>query len=245
MAKPKHEYIYGINPCFEVVRSGKRSVKEAYLNETAANNPRLKKLSHFLKSREIPIERVDKHRLFQLSTSTEHQGAVLKASPYAYVSFDDLPKSERLILLDNVEDPHNIGAILRSAEIFGFRSVLLPIKGSPDVYPSVVKVSAGASEYLNITKECTASTYVRKAKALGYTVIALDGEGDVDLNTLENEAMEKVLLVVGGEGKSVSKSILSAADRVVRIEQKGKINSLNASIAAGIAMFVLRFSPQG
>ncbi|MCK5525598.1 MAG: 23S rRNA (guanosine(2251)-2'-O)-methyltransferase RlmB, partial [Candidatus Latescibacteria bacterium] len=103
MPKPKHEYIYGINPCFEVIRSGRRTVKQAYLNKAATNNPRLKTLGRFLKSRGIPMERVDKHRLFQLSKSKEHQGAVLKASPYAYARFDDLLESERLILLDNVE----------------------------------------------------------------------------------------------------------------------------------------------
>jgi len=239
MAKAKHEYIYGINPCFEVIRSGRRTVKQAYLNKTATNNPRLRTLARFLKSREIPIERVDKYRLFQLSKSKEHQGVVIKASPYAYARFEDLLEDERLILLDNVEDPHNIGAILRSAEIFGFHSVLLPVKGSPDVYPSVVKVSAGASEYLKIAKECGANTYVKNAMAHGYKVVALDGEGDVNIKTLKDETMDKILLVIGGEGKSVGQFILNAADYVAYIEQKGKINSLNASIAAGIAMFVL------
>ena len=239
MAKPRHEYIYGINPCFEVIRSGRRTVKQAYLNKTATNNPRLKKLARFLESRGIPTQQVDKYRLFQLSKSKEHQGAVIKASPYPYVRFDALLESKRLLLLDNVEDPHNVGAILRSAEIFGFHSVLLPIKGVPEVYPSVVKVSAGASEHLPIAKECSANTYFRKAKARGYKVIALDEKGDLDINTLKNEPMDNMLLVIGGEDKSVGQFILNSADYVAYIAQRGKVNSLNASVAAGIAMFVL------
>jgi len=141
--------------------------------------------------------------------------------------------------LDNVEDPHNVGAILRSAEIFGFHAVLLPLKGVPEIYPSVVKVSAGASEYIHIAKECSANTYIRKARAHGYKVIALDEKGNFDINTLKHEDMDKMLLVIGGEDKSVGQFILNSADRVAYIAQKGKMNSLNASVAAGIAMFAL------
>jgi len=239
MAKPRHEYIYGINPCFEVIRSGRRSIKQAYLNQATTNNPRLKKLAGFLKRRAIPIQRVDKYRLFQLSKSKEHQGAVIRASPYPYVHFDALLEAKRLLLLDNVEDPHNVGAILRSAENFGFHAILLPVKGVPEVYPSVVKVSAGASEHLRIAKECSANIYVKKAKARGYKVIALDEKGDFDINALKHETMDNMLLVIGGEDRSVGQFILNSADYLAYIEQKGKINSLNASVAASIAMFVL------
>jgi len=238
-SKPSHEYVYGINPCFEVIRGGRREIKEAFLNKTASESPRIKKLAGFLASRNIPINWVQKDRLFQLSKSKENQGAVVKSSLYPYVKFEDLLGKKKLLLLDNVEDPHNVGAIIRSAEIFGFDAVLLPSRGVPDVYPSVVKVSAGATEHLSIARECGANTYVKRAQAEGYKVVALDEEGREDIKDIKLNPEEKFILVIGGEGKSVGQFIINNADYVAAIRQHGKINSLNASVASGIAMFAL------
>jgi len=238
MGKPTREYIYGINPVFEVVLSERRKIYTAYLNKKYKNNPRLDKLTSILKKYNIPIDKVSKERLFELSKTKKHQDVVLKTKPYPYISFDSILGSKKILLLDNVEDPHNVGAILRSAEIFGFHDVALPLKGVPDIYPSVVKVSAGASEYLNIAKDRNANTYVKTAKENGYTVIALDGGGDKKISSLKMEENEKFLLVVGGEDTSVGQYILQRADHIVRIPQKGRINSLNASVAAGIAMYI-------
>lgn len=243
MAKPRKEYIYGINPVFEVVRAGRRRVMGAFLNKASAGSPRLKKLAEFLEKKDIPIEWVDKGRVMELSESKEHQGVVLKTSPYPYASYDDLLDRDRLLLLDNVEDPHNVGAILRSAEIFGFRSVLLASKGVPDIYPSVVKVSAGATEFLDIAKDHSANNYARKAVEQGFEVVALDAKGTIDVRELRDAGIGKLLLVIGGENKSVGQFILNLAHYVARIEQHGRVNSLNASVAAGIAMFAL--CPQG
>lgn len=239
MAKPTREYIHGINPAFEVVRAGRRTIYGAYLNKASSGNPRLKKLAGFLETKSVGIEWVDKKRLFELAKSKEHQGAVLKTSPYRYAPLDDLLTHSRLLLLDNVEDPHNVGAILRSAEVFGFHGVLLPTRGVPDIYPSVVKVSAGASEYLQIAREASSNNYFRKLAELGFTTVALDAKGQTDLETLAPQLDGKVLLVVGGEATAVGQFILNEADHVARITQRGKINSLNASVAAGIAMFAL------
>lgn len=237
MAKPSREYIYGINPIFEVVRGGRRTIYQAWLNQSSAKQPRLAKLAAYLEKQEIAIEWVEKGRIFDLAQSKEHQGAVLKTSPYPYVSLSELIGQPRLLMLDNVEDPHNVGAILRSAEIFGFRHVLLPLKGTPEIYPSVVKVSAGATEHMMICKETTANTYFKHAVEAGFTVVALDGGGDTDLEDMRSREMSKMLLVIGGEDRSVGQYILNSAHHVVRIPQRGRINSLNASVAAGIAMY--------
>ena len=239
MAKPSREYIYGINPAFEVIRAGRRTIYEAYVNQAATGNARLKKLASFMDTRGIHVERVDKQRLFQLSKSRENQGVVLKTSTYPYTAFEDLEGSDRLLLLDNVEDPHNVGAVLRSAEIFGFDGVLLPFKGVPDVYPSVVKVSAGASEHLRIARSASANRYVRDLVAQDYTIVALDAKGTSEISSLRDQLSGKLLLVVGGEAASVGQFILNQAHHVARIDQHGRVNSLNASVAAGIAMFAL------
>ena len=239
MGKPTREYIHGINPSFEVVRSGRRKIYEAYISETVDRNARLKKLVRYLEDQKVPVSLVGKQRLFELAKSKEHQGAVLKTSTYPYTDFDRALEAPRLLLLDNVEDPHNVGAILRSAEIFGFTDVLLPMKGVPDVYPSVVKVSAGASEHLRIVKCASANFYTRHAIADGFTVIALDAKGTCDIQDFRQSPPERPLLVVGGEAAAVGQFILNAAHHVANIQQHGKVNSLNASVAAGIAMFVM------
>lgn len=241
MAKAKIEYVYGINPCFELIRGGKRQVKEVLLNEAIQGNRRLKKLSELAAQREIPVNWVSKERLTQLSGSREHQGAVARTSLYRYTKWDEIQNgANRLLLLDNVEDPNNTGAILRSAEVFGFHDVLLPIKGVPEIYPSVVKTSAGASEHLRISREMTANNYVQKARDAGFYIAALDAKGDRELREFARDLPDRLLLVIGGEDKSVGQFILNQADCVIRIDQKGRVNSLNASVAAGLAMYLLQ-----
>lgn len=239
MAPPSREYIYGINPIFEVVRGERRKVYEAYLNQATARQPRLAKLAALLEKHAIPIEWTDKHRLFELARSKEHQGAVLKVSPYPYTPFAELLGSPRLLLLDNVEDPSNVGGIIRSAEIFGFGSICLPTRGTPDIYPSVVKVSAGASEHVRICRDRTANQYLKAVLDDDYIVVALDGKGPTELPALKPDPTKKIFLVIGGEDKSVGQFILNSAHHVVRIPMHGRINSLNASVAAGIAMYSL------
>lgn len=243
MAKPSREYIYGINPAFEVVRASKRKVYEAYLNQTAARQPRIRKLSQYLERMDIPVQWVTKRRLMDLSGNSDHQGVVLKTAPYPYQPSEVLWGRPRLLLLDNVEDPHNVGAILRSAEIFGFDAVLLAKKGVPDIYPSVVKVSAGATEFLDIAKDASANSYVRRAQEKGYQVVALDASGSVDVRMVHAELADRFLVVVGGEDTAVGQFILNTADFVVSIGQRGRINSLNASVAAGISLFALGSQP--
>lgn len=241
MAKSSREFLYGLNPAFEAIRSGKRTIYEAFLNATSAESGRQRKLKEILQTKGIPIEYADKGRLTQLCGAREHQGVVLKTSLYPYTRFEAIFEAapSRLLLLDNVEDPHNVGAVLRSADIFGFHHVCLPHKGVPEVYPSVVKVSAGAAEYMAITRECTANKYVQLARDAGYHIAALDTAGAVTLPQLAANLPPKLLLVIGGEDKSVGQFILNLADSVLRVEQAGHVNSLNASVAAGIAMYVL------
>ncbi len=240
MAKSSREYIYGINPAFEVVRAGKRHVFEACLNRSTAKQPRMRKLSQYLERMEIPVSLVEKGRLIDLSGSKEHQGVVLKVKSYPYRTSDSLWDSPRILLLDNVEDPHNVGGILRSAEIFGFHSVMLSLKGVPEIYPSVVKVSAGATEFLNIAKDASANHYVQEAKERGFQIIALDGSGETDIRDVREQITGPMLVVIGGEDRSVGQFILNQSDFIASIRQHGRINSLNASVAAGIALFALQ-----
>jgi 23S rRNA (guanosine2251-2'-O)-methyltransferase len=232
------ELVYGINPAFEIVRSGRRKIFKAYIVDN--ENPKTNKLINILKSKSIPIHFIDKGRLFNIIKIKNHQGVVLETEEYPYVSFTQCFEEDKLLLLDNIEDPHNLGAILRSAEIFGFKNILLPSKGSPEIYASVVKVSTGASEHLNIARDMTANGYIKKSQEFGYKIIALDENGKTELSEMKEQLNdEKFVLVIGGEDKSVGQFILNNADYIVKMRQLGKVNSLNASVAAGIAMYAL------
>ena len=239
MAKANREFIYGLNPAFEVLRAGKRRVFAAHINEGMRNNPRIRKLIGLLESNNVDLDWSDKGRLIQLSGSRDHQGVVLKTSLYPYVEFEELLNSQRMLLLDNLEDPHNVGAILRSAEVFGFTSVCLPKKGVPEIYPSVVKVSTGATEFMKICRSHSANNYALQAAESGYRIVALDMAGKVSLRDVAKSNYDRLVLVVGGEDRSVGQYILNMAEDIIGIRQRGQVNSLNASVAAGIAMFEL------
>jgi 23S rRNA (guanosine2251-2'-O)-methyltransferase len=163
---------------------------------------------------------------------------VLYASAFPYTELDDsLFEQPRLLLLDNIEDPRNAGAILRSADLFGFNTVLMPLRGSTDIYPSVVKTSAGACEHLRIVRAANSTRYVKRARDVGYRIVALDMQGDTDLAAIPVSDPRPLLLVIGGEDKRIGQYILNEADVTARIPQHGHINSLNASVAAGIALY--------
>lgn len=239
MARASKEFLYGLNPAFEALFAGRRNILGAYLNEATAGSGRLSKIASKLTENNIPIEFTDKGRLQQLCGSREHQGIVLRTSLYPYTPHGELFTTDRVLLLDNVEDPQNVGAILRSAEVFGFHECLLPIKGVPEIYPSVVKVSAGAVEHMRIARDCAANRYAQIALEKGYHIAALDAKGTQDLRTFAAQAPRKLLLVIGGEDRGVGQYILNSAQTLLRLDQFGRINSLNASVAAGIAMFAL------
>ena len=141
MKAEKQDYIYGINPAFEIIRAKRRKVTCAYLNDSTGHHPRLTKLRQLLERRTIEIRQADKGKLQNICGSREHQNIVLLTSSYPYARFSDILKFPTLILLDNLQDPQNIGAIIRSAEVFGYPAVLLPRKGVPGIYPSTVKAS--------------------------------------------------------------------------------------------------------
>lgn len=231
------DFIYGINPAFEVIRAGKRKIFGAYVSK--GDNPKIKKIIQNLTKANVEITYAENGRLIDLSGTPKHQGIVLKTSQYPYCNFESLLEENKLLLLDNMEDPQNLGAILRSAEVLGFTSILLSNKGTANIYPSVVKASSGATEYLKISKEMTANTYVNKAIENGYIILAFDENGKMDIEDIRQIKIDKVLLIIGGEDKSVGQYILNSAHYVVKIKQHGRINSLNASVAAGIAMYTL------
>ncbi|MDX2110789.1 MAG: RNA methyltransferase [Verrucomicrobiota bacterium] len=240
---PTIEYIYGLNPAFEVLRAGRRTVTAALINQASLAQPRMQKLVALLKERKITIHHGEKGRLIDAARSGEHQGVVLEATSYPYSSLEEVSKLQRVVLLDNIEDPHNVGAILRSAEVFGFTGILVPNKGTPEIYPSVVKTSAGASEFLHICRDNSSVNYAKRLLDNGFNLIALDMHGKITLDEVTGLEGKKLCLVIGGEDLAIGRFIINAAQHVVSMRQYGKVNSLNASVAAAIALhhIALRF----
>lgn len=233
------EFLYGINPVFEAIRAGRRQLVRLYLNQGSEQNPRLRKLAQVAEKYQVAIEPVDKSRLFDLCQTREHQGCVLEAGSFPYTPFAEVLGENRLLLLDNIEDPHNVGAIARTAEALGWRNLLLPRRGCPLLLPSVVKAAAGACEFLQVAVNCAGNQYVKIALDEGYTVVSLDASGQTPLEEVKTLQVEKMLLVVGGENTGVSQFILNNSTHIAAIKQTGKINSLNASVAAALALYLL------
>lgn len=236
---PENDIIYGVNPVFEVLRAGRRRVDRAMMSEKVQDQPRMRKLLERMEESRVKVRFGDKNKLFHLCNSTEHQGVLIETEPYPYSPIEPCWEQDRLLLLDNIEDPQNLGAIIRSAEILGFRHILLPQRGVPGIYPSVVKASAGATEHVYIVQSGSAVRYAQQVAKNDYQVVALDASGEHLVSELPGKLGKKFLLVIGGEDKSIGQYILNKADFVAGIPQYGRVNSLNASVAAGIAMYAL------
>lgn len=233
------EYLFGLNPAFEALRAGRRKIHAALLNQATIGQPRVRKLIECLQEQKIEIHYGEKGRLIDACGNQEHQGVVLETDPYPYTPLEEVLRLPRLVLIDNVEDPHNVGAILRSAEVFGFGGILLPNKGCPEIYPSVVKASAGASEHLRIAREHNAVFYAKKVVEAGLQIFSLDMHGPSLLEELQLSSGVRICLAIGGEDRAVGQYILNASTQVLKLRQYGKVNSLNASVAAAIAMHEL------
>lgn len=234
------EFLYGINPVTEAVLAARREISRICCAQGTENNPRMRRIVSEARRRSIPLSWQSRAEITQLAGSRENQGVVAECAPFPYTPFADMLGAPRMVLLDNIEDPHNIGAIMRTAEVLGWKNVLLPRRGAALVLPSVAKSAAGGCEYLNIAVNCSSNQYVKIAQENGYKIAALDGAGKAAFQDIRNDAPEKLLLVIGGEDSGVGQFILMNADYVTAIEQSGNINSLNASVAAALAMYALK-----
>lgn len=234
------EYLYGVNPVSEAILAGTRVVHCVYVAQGTENNPRMRKLVSDAKYRGIAISWRSRAEIGEAAGTKESQGVVAECDSFPYTPYADILGAPRMVLLDNIEDPRNLGAIMRTCEVLGWGNVLLPRSGGALVMPSVAKTAAGACEYLKIAVNCSSNQYVKIALENGYVIAALDGAGKSSLEEVAASKPEKLLLVVGGEDSGVGQFIKMNATHVCAIPQKGHVNSLNASVAAALALYALR-----
>lgn len=233
------EYIYGRNPVIEVLKN--RKVDKLYIQKGDKEGS-IKRIYALAKEQSILITETNKKKLDEMSKGENHQGIVALVSGFEYSSLDEIidscDENGRVLILERIEDPHNLGAIARSAEAAGFNGIIIPKHGSVYVNDAVYKTSAGAIENIKVTIETNLSQAIDKLKENNFWVYGTDmGEesySDTDLTG-------RVAIVIGNEGRGIGHSVKKNCDKIISIPMKGSINSLNASCAASIIMFeVLR-----
>lgn len=222
--------IYGRKPVLETIDAGV-AINRAYIIDQ--KTPIVGKIIDKLNRAKVEIKFVDKN--FFKDVEGNHQGVMIEVESFKYGSLDDLQDSEKLILLDKIEDPHNLGAIIRSAESFGFDGVIIPERRSAKVTPTVYKTSAGAINNIKIVMVKNLNRTMEELKERGFWIYGLAGEAESSID--QTNLKGKVALVVGNEGDGLSRMVREHCDMLVKIPMQGLVNSLNASVASAISMY--------
>ena len=194
------------------------------------------------KEKKIPITEVDRSKLNKISQTQNHQGVIAIVPPFNYCEVDEIlelanEKKEQpfILILDGIEDPHNLGSIIRTAETSGVHGIIIPKRRSATVNSTVSKVSAGAVEYMKIARVNNINETIRQLKKQGIWICGTDMETET-IYTKQDYRLP-IAIVIGSEGFGMSRLVKENCDFLVKIPMKGKINSLNASVSAGIIMY--------
>lgn len=242
------DLVTGRNAVLESLRSGVPA-KTLYIATRIEVDDRIRETLKLCAESQVPVLEATKPELDRLTEDAVHQGVVLQVPPYDYRDAEDLVqqlmnswKKDRqqfpplVVALDGITDPRNLGAIIRSGSAFAVGGVILPERRSTGVTATAWKTSAGAAARVPVAKATNLNRVVEKAKAAGYFVVGLDGGGDVQLPSLEL-ATEPLMVVVGSEGKGLSRLVTENCDQIVSIPIDSAMESLNASMAVGIALY--------
>ncbi len=217
-------YVYGKN----VAKELQSKIEKVYV----ANNFKDKEL---LKSIQAPIIYVDKNKLDKMVDGV-HQGIVLKIADYEYKDISSL-NNETVVILDHLEDPHNLGAIIRTCEAAGITDIILPKDRSVQVNSTVMKTSAGCLDKVNLYQVTNLVQTINHLKKQGFWIIGTDMNG-TDYKKIDYQG--KIAIIIGNEGNGMSRLIKESCDFIASIPMYGTVNSLNASVAAGIVLFEVR-----
>ena len=226
-------YVYGKNVAKELIKN-QRKIKKAYLYKGMVDSA----LESELLSLGVNINYLDKNGLNKIATGN-HQGIVLEISDFKYLSetemFNNLPLKPFIIILDHVEDPHNFGAIIRTSEAAGVDYIIIPKDRSVKVNSTVMKTSVGALDNVKIVEVTNLNNTIKKLKKKNVWIVGTDMENSVAYDSIDYKV--PIALVIGSEGFGMSKLVKKNCDFIARIPMYGKINSLNASVAAGIMIY--------
>lgn len=220
--------VFGRNVAREVLDS-KKEIKKVIMANTFDD----KGIISDLEKNNVKIIRVDKREIDR-KYKGNHQGIVLEIEDFKYGKLNDLENSKFVVMLDHLEDPHNLGAIIRTCEAAGVDAIIIPKRRGVEINSTVMKVSAGALNNINIVEVSSIAQTIDKLKDFGYWVYGTDMDGETYTNCKYDS---KTCLVIGAEGNGISKLVHDKCDFIISIPMVGKINSLNASVAAGITIY--------
>lgn len=238
-AESKGLKIEGRNAVLEAFRSGK-TIDKLFVLDGCKDGP-VQTIVREARKYDTLIQFVAKERLDQLSETKKHQGVIAMAAAYTYATVDEIMEKARekgeapfIILLDNIEDPHNLGAIIRTANLAGAHGVIIPKRRAVGLTATVAKASAGAINYTPVAKVTNLTNTIKELKEQGMWFVCADMGGtsmyDLDLKG-------SIGLVIGNEGEGVSKLVKENCDFIASVPMKGDIDSLNASVAAGVLAY--------
>ncbi len=249
----EEKFIYGIRPVLEALRAERQVLNKVLIVE-GRESPTLRSLRQMAREKDIPVHIRSREALSSLAGTENHQGVVGITAGSPYSTWDDLLDRIKaaegrtiVLILDSVEDPQNLGSLIRTAEASGVQGIILPKDRAVGITPVVVKASAGAVAHLPVIRVTNLANALEDLKKEGFWIVGADPQGDHNLYEMKFDM--NVGLVIGSEGKGVRPLVLKKCDYRVSIPLKGKISSLNAAIAGAVILFEIRrqqlFMPSG
>jgi len=242
------EWLYGRRPVLEALRAGRRRFDELRVSATAredCSEEELSEIAALARAAHVAPAPSDRKSLNDLLGPVNHQGVALRCGPYPYAPLDELlagggdedeGDDALLLILDHVEDPQNLGSLIRSADAAGAVGVVIPEDRAAAVTPAAVRASAGAAEHLPVARVVNVARALEEAKAAGFWITGLDFGPDArDYDAIDYAG--RVALVVGNEGRGVSRLVRDKCDFIATLPMAGYVASLNAAVAGAIAMF--------
>ncbi|HPX71707.1 MAG TPA: 23S rRNA (guanosine(2251)-2'-O)-methyltransferase RlmB [Acholeplasmataceae bacterium] len=225
--------IYGKNPIREAIYK-KRRIYKLFLDQKFSD----RKYLDFLNEFNVNYTYLPKDKLNEMTSNAVHQGVVAEVDSYSYYEFEDVFKADkvnRLVILDEITDPHNLGAILRTAEAAGIDAIVVSKRQQAPLNATVAKVSSGAIEHVPVVAASNINNFLLKIKKLGFLVVGTDGNAPYDYHEIPRG--QNIAVILGSEGSGIRPLVKSNCDILVKIPMYGKINSLNVSVAGALLMY--------
>ncbi|GAB4381601.1 MAG: 23S rRNA (guanosine(2251)-2'-O)-methyltransferase RlmB [Calditrichia bacterium] len=231
--------IYGRNPVIEALESG-QAIDKIYI-QSGVQPQWVRQISRLARKQHIPVSRIDRRKMDQISGGVKHQGVCALMAPIAYIPLENLVEKIQkqgqpgsLLMLDRIQDPHNMGAIIRSAEVLGAQGILFSLRDSVPLTETVIKASAGAIFHLDICKVGNLVSALRYLRDCGFWIYSTSSHAEKDLWSMD--FLNSHLIILGSEGKGVRPLLQKESDDVFQIPRLGKTESLNVSVACGIIL---------
>ncbi len=243
MAPGPLEVLYGTNPVREALRAARRPCRRLVLAEGPRPAGSLAEIAGLARQHGCPVESAPREELFRLARSRDHQGVILEAAAYPYADFQEVVAAARaagesalVLLLDRLQDPQNVGTLLRTAEAVGVQGVILPEREAVAVTPAVARASAGASEHLSIARVPNLVRAMGQLQEAGLWIWGLEEDpGAVPYTAVDWQ--RPLAVVVGSEGFGMRRLVRERCDGLARLPMRGRIGSLNAAVAGSVLLY--------